>query len=89
MHESEQLFATAAEHEGVATLQPDNAFSLLGKGNEQVVDGLLRQRVIVRSLPGLDDLDVGGKLVEQRPRTEPIDDHDIGLRQQPSSAHCD
>jgi len=46
---------------------------LLGKRNEQLVDGRLRKRVIVRSLPGLDDLDDPAGFVNRR-------DSDFDLR---------
>ncbi len=41
------------------------------------------------TLADVDDLDVGGEFVEHRGRAEPVDDHDVGFRDQPSPAHGD
>jgi hypothetical protein len=53
-----QLFAAAAENERVTALQSHHALALVGALDEDVVDLLLRHRVRVRCLAGVDDLDV-------------------------------
>ena len=75
------LLAAAAEQERVAALEPDHAAAALGLLDEDPVDLVLRHGVVARGLADVDDLDVGGELVEQAARAEPVGDHDVGLGQ--------
>jgi hypothetical protein len=52
--------------------------------DQQPVDLLLRQRVVPRRLPRVDDHDVRLQLVEQASRGQPVDHDDVCLGQQPA-----
>ena len=72
------LLAAAPEDEGVAALEAHDALALLGQAHQQVVDVLLRHRVLRALLAGVDALGVRAHEVEDRPRDQPVVDHDVG-----------
>ena len=74
-----ELFEPAAEHEGVPSLQPDDAASGAGVIDEDPVDLLLRLGAPPRQLPDVDDLDRAGQVVEEVSRAESVGNHDVGL----------
>ena len=80
-----QLFEPATEHERVAALEPDHPLSGLCAFDEQRIDLVLGQRVRVRCLARIDDLDCRVELVEQR-LGQPVDDDDVGFGQELASA---
>ena len=83
------LLAAAAEHERVAALEPHDAAAGLGVLDEQPVDLVLGQRVVAGGLADVDDDDRRVELVQQRARGEPVDEHDVGLGEQPAAAGRD
>ena len=50
----ERLFTAAAQHEGIARLQPHDASSAPRGTNEERIDGLLRERVPAGALPDIE-----------------------------------
>ena len=54
VRERERLFAATAEHERIATLEPDDALAALGRANHQTVDELLRDRMTAGALADVD-----------------------------------
>src|SRR5690606_32419748 len=85
----DHLLAAAAEHERVAALEPDHELAFSGAVHEQPVDLLLRQGPAVGDLGGVDQLDVGGELVEQGAGRQPVGHDHVGLGQELAAAHGD
>ena len=83
------LFPAAAEHVGVAALEPHDGEPLQRPVDEDPVDLGLRHRVVGRALADVDDLDVGGQPVEQAGGAEPVGDDDVGGREglEPGDRH--
>ena len=85
----QDLLETAAEHIGVAALEPHDEPPCPGVLDQQLVDPLLVHRPPVRDLRRVDDLDVRRQLVEQVAGSEPVGDDDVRAGQQPPTAHGD
>jgi hypothetical protein len=83
------LLAAAAEHERVATLEPDDGPPRLGVFDEQRVDRLLRREPAARDLPHVDDLDVRAQPLERGQRSQPVDHDDISLGEALDAAERD
>ena len=75
LDERERLLAAAAEQERVAALEPDDVEAATGEPHEQAVDLLLRQRVAG------DAERVGGRLVDELRRDQPVVDERVAAAQ--------
>ena len=80
------LLAAAAEHVGVAALEPDDAEAALRLLDEDVVDPRLGHRVVPGRLPDVDDAHRGREPVDDGAGGEPVDDDDVGRGEQLVSA---
>ena len=85
----QHLLEAAAEHEGVAALEPHHPLAGAGAVDEHRVDLLLRRRTAARQLGHVDELDVGAELVEQRARRQPVGHDDVGRGQRVARRHRD
>ena len=85
----DRLLATPAEDEGVTPLEPHDVAAEPGMLDEDLVDPGLRDRVVARRLPHVDDLDVGTQHVEQVAWAEPVGDDDVRRGEQLSTADGD
>ena len=57
------LFAPAAEDEGIAAFEPHDVSAVEGAGDQHPLDLLLRHRVVARRLADVDELGAGGPRV--------------------------
>ena len=85
----ECFLAAAAENVRIAALEPHDTATSLRVLDEQLVDLVLRHRVVAGCLANVDDLDVRVELVEQATRAESVGDDDVGLGEQLPSARGD
>ena len=77
----QHLLVAPAEHEAVPALEAHHPLALAGPGDDDLVDGLLGGGAAARQFGHVDQLDVGGQLVEQLARCQPVGDHDVGRGQ--------
>ena len=82
----DELLTAATEDVRIAALEPHDDLALLGPVDQDLVDLLLRDRVMIGHLADVDDLDVWGQLGEHAVRCEPVDHDDIGLREESATA---
>ena len=85
------LLAAAPEDERVAALEPHDLLAVAGEGDEQLVDGVLRHRVVAGELADVDDLGaerdaLGGEPVEHPAGAEPVGDDHVGRLERAESA---
>src|SRR5207342_627125 len=85
----ERLLAAASEHERVAALEAHHPASGLSVLDEQPVDLLLRQRVVPGGLAHVDHEHRRVEVVDQGPRRQPVDEHDVSLGEQSTAADAD
>ena len=74
-----QLLAAAAENEGVAALEADDAPVFLGQLDQEIVDFVLGQGVLGGFLAGVDDLGAGLGQVQDAVADEMVINQDIRL----------
>ncbi len=80
------FLAAAAEHEGIAALEPQHPLALLREFDEERADLLLRQFMIVRLLADVDAFGLPPHEAHQGFVGEPVVEHDIGLLHQAKRA---
>gem|GEM_PF-3377343 len=73
------LLAAAPEDERVAALQAHHALAFAREAHQQVIDVLLRQRVLRALLAGVDALGLQAHQVEDRLRHQAVVHHHVGL----------
>jgi hypothetical protein len=76
-----RFFAAAAEDEGVAALEPDDAFALACFGDEQVVYLLLLTAVAAGGLSDGDAFGVRRREIEEARVGQPVVDDDVSVRE--------
>ena len=82
------LFRSTAEDERIAALEPHHTSTGGRAFDDQIVDLLLGQRVCVRRLARVDDLDIVSEGGEQLAWGEPVHHDDVGAREQLTTARC-
>jgi hypothetical protein len=83
----EHFLATAPEHEGVATLQPDDEPARRRVLDKQGIDLFLLHRPAIRDFSGINDQNVRCQLSQDIPRPEPVGYHHVRLGQQLAASH--
>jgi hypothetical protein len=76
--EGHRLLSSAAEHERIAALEPDDPTPTARVGNEERVDVLLRERVNRPRLAHEDAPGVGGRQLDHAGMDETIVDDNVG-----------
>ena len=85
----EDLLAAAAEHEGVAALEPHHPQPPPGPVDQHRGDLLLAGAGPVRRLADVDHLDPGREPVQQHARGQPVHHHHVGLGEQAAAPDGD
>jgi len=86
LREGLDLLAAAAEHEGVAALEPQHPPALLRQAHHQRVDRLLAVGVVVALLAHVDALDLGRQQLHDRLGHQVVVQHHVGLLHQAQRA---
>ena len=77
------LLPAAAEDERIAALEPQHPLAGEREPGEEIVDLVLRDRVVTGLLPGVDSLGVAPRQIEHRVRHQAVVDDDVRLLHEP------